>query len=137
MAAAAALVAAATVVGLREVLGFRHTAKLKGHADILADSLLDRLQFALGIKKVAGNLVFEKRITGGLELTDLRGTELDAGMLLVMKLLTSLVDALILKARGIVIEEPLDLSLELLETGLGHDLGAEFFGLRDHRRVIC
>ncbi|OYV03962.1 MAG: hypothetical protein CFE26_19400, partial [Verrucomicrobiales bacterium VVV1] len=65
------------------------------------------------------------------------GTELHTGVLLVVKLLTALVNALILKARGIVIEEPLDLALEFLETRLTHDLGAEFLGLRDHRRVIC
>ena len=49
-----------------------------------------------------------KRVAGAFELADLRGTQLDAGVLLVMQLLAALVDALILEAGGVVAQEALD-----------------------------
>ncbi len=139
MAAATALATAtaAAVFGFGEVLGLRHATEFEGHADILADRLLDGFQFALGVEEIGRDLILEQGIARGLELADLGGTQLHTGVLLVVKFFTALMDALILETGGIVIEEPLDLALEFLETWLTHDLGAEFLGLGDHRRVIC
>jgi hypothetical protein len=135
-AAATAVTTAATAVRFGEIIRGRHAAELKGHADVFADDLLNHFQFALGFEETTGDFVFEKRVAGGFELADFRGTEFNASMLLVVKLFTPLMNALVLKARGIVIEETLDRFLQLLETGLGHDLGAQLLGLRHQSGII-
>jgi hypothetical protein len=134
--AATAVTAAATAVRFGEVIRGRHAAELKGHADVFADDLLDHFQFALGFEETTGDFVFEQGIAGRFELADFRGTEFHTGVLLVVKLFTALVNALVLKARRIVIEETLDRFLQLLETGLGHDLGAQLLGLRHQSGII-
>ena len=67
----------------------------------------------LGGEKLAGDLVFKKRLARGFELADLRGTELDAGVLLLVQFLAALMHALVLKAGGIVAQETFDVALKL------------------------
>ena len=129
-AASAAATAAAT--GLGDIFSGRNAAKFDGRTDILADLGLDLLQLTLGFKEIAGDLVREKRITGGLEFLDLGLAQLNAGTLLVGQFITALMHALVLKTGGIIGEEPLDLGLVRTERRIRDDLGAEFLGLRDN-----
>ena len=109
--AATGTTAAAALVD--ELFRGRNPSELDGAADILADFLLERLQFALGGEEITGDFIFKKRVAGTLELADFRRTQLHAGVLLVMQLLTTLMDALVLEAGGVVVQETLDVRLEL------------------------
>jgi hypothetical protein len=135
-AAATAVATAATAVRFGEIIRGRHATKFEGHADVFANDLLDHFQFTLGFEETTGDFVFEQSVAGGFELADFRGAEFHTGVLLVVKLFAALVNALVLKTRGIVIEETLDRFLQLLETGLGHDLGAQLLGLRHQSGII-
>ena len=79
-------------------------------------------ELALGLDEVGGDFVGEERLAGGLELADFLSSELNAGVLLVVKFLAALVHALILEACGIVIQEALDLVLQLQVGGIADDL---------------
>lgn len=135
-AAAAAAVTAAAAAGLHEILGAWHPAILDGRADVFADLLLEPFQFALGGEEITGDLVLEKGIAGTFKFADFRSTQLDAGVLLLVKFLAALMDALILEAGGIVVEETLDVGLELEKCGILGDLGAKFLGFGDHGGVF-
>ena len=79
-------------------------------------------ELALGLDEVGGDFVGEERLAGGLELADFLGSELDAGVLLLVELFAALVHALVLEAGGIVIEELLDLFLQLEVDRVADDL---------------
>jgi hypothetical protein len=112
-ATAAATAATATTAGLREILGRRYPTEFKGHADILADLFLKRLEFLLCGKEIAGHFVVKKSLASGFKLADFRRAQLDAGMLFLVQFLTALVDALILKAGTVIVEEALHALLKL------------------------
>lgn len=120
--------ASATVVilGIFDFLVSRHAAKLKGHADVAGDVLLHCFKRALGIHKICGHFVLKKCVAGILKALDFRGTELNSGVLLVMKLLAFFVDGLILQLRRRIGEEALYCRLELDKFLVGGDLCTEF-----------
>ena len=133
---AAATTAAAAAAGLGDVFGSWHMAEFKSHADVFADLLLQALKFLLGGKEVAGHLVFKKSLACGFELADFSSTEFHAGVLLVVKFLTALVDALVLKAGGIVAQKAFDALLQLEKMRVAGDLGAQFPGFHDDSGIF-
>ncbi len=135
--AAATTATASTAAGLGDVVCGGDAAEFEGHADVFSDFLLEALQLLLGGEKFAGDVVFEESLAGGLELADFRGSEFHAGVLLVMQFLAALVDALILKPRGIIVEEALHTLLELQKRRVAGDLGAQFLGFHDDGGFFC
>lgn len=126
--AATSATAATAATGFGEFLGGRAPAEFEGHADVFGDFLLEFFKLLAGGEEFTGDLVVEQGFAGGLELADFGGTELDSGVLFLMQLLAPLVDALVLEARAIVVEETLDAFLETEERGIAGDLGAQFTG---------
>lgn len=110
-AAATGTTAAASLID--KVFRGRNASELDGAADILADFLLESLQFALRREEITGDFIFKKRVAGTLKLADFRCTQLHAGVLLVVQFLAPLMDALVLKAGGVVVQETLDVRLKL------------------------
>jgi hypothetical protein len=124
----AATTATTAASGLGEFIGRGHSAQFKSHADVFSDLLLEFLQLFAGDEKVTSDLIVEKRFTRRLKLADLGSAKLDAGVLLVMQLFAALMDALILKARRVIVEEAFDVFLELEKHRIAGDVGAEFTG---------
>lgn len=97
----------------------------------MVDFFLEVFELALGGEEVAGDFVFKEGVASAFKLADLGGTELDAGVLLVVEFFTTFVDALVLEAGRVVIEEAFDIGLECDEGCVCGDGGAEFFGFDD------
>ena len=114
--------------GLGEILGARHPAELQRQTHVFADFLLEHFQLLLGREEFAGDLVFKQCLARGLELADFRRAKLDTGVLLLVKLLAALVHALVLKARGVVVQEALHALLKPEKRGIAGDLGAQLAG---------
>lgn len=133
--AATATTAAATTTatGVGNFLLSRHATQFEGQADILADLLLQAFKGLLGGHEIAGNVIVKQRITGGFEFLDLRGTQLNTSVLLVMQLLAALMNALVLEAGSIIVEEKLNLFLKLDEGRIAGDLRTELAGFFDDR----
>ena len=131
MAAAAATVAASAAFGLGDVLVGRHVAKLERERDKFADFPLEGFEFALGIHEIDGHRVVEKLVASTFEVTDLAGTQLDAGVLLLVKRLAALVNRLVLEFRGFVGEKPLNGFLKFSNSFVGGDFRAKFAGFLD------
>jgi len=129
-ATAAATTTAST--GVLDIVLRGNTTKFDGRAHVFGDFTLELLQFALGFEEVAGDLVGEEGVAGSFKLGDFRLAQFDPGALFVGEFVTTLMDALILKAGCVVGEEPLDLGLVLEERSIRDDLGAKFFGFRDN-----
>jgi hypothetical protein len=134
--AAAATTAASAATGLGDVFSSGHMAEFEGHADVFADLFLQALEFLLGREEIASHLVFKQGLASRLELTDFGGTEFHACMLLVVKFLAALVDALILKPGGVVAQEAFDVLLELQKMRIAGDLGAQFPGFHDDSGIF-
>lgn len=136
--AAATTTAAATAATafVSDIFGGRHAAQLDGGADVLADLLLEGFEFALGGEEVAGDFVFKEGVAGAFELADFGSTQLDAGVLFVVKLFAALMHALILEAGFVVGDEALDVGFELEVGRITGDQGAEFLGFYDHGSVF-
>ncbi len=126
----------ATAAGFHQIFSTRHLAVLNRAADILADQLLQAFQLTLCGHEFSGDLIVEKRVTRRFKLTDLSGTQLDAGVLLMVQCLAAFVNALILELRFIIAEKAFHIRLELLECRILCDRGAKFFGLRNHGGIL-
>ncbi|MEY4243939.1 MAG: hypothetical protein RLZZ245_1524 [Verrucomicrobiota bacterium] len=111
--ATAATAAAASATRGSKIIRRRHTPKLNGCSNILADLFLQGLQLTLRRHEITCNFIFKQGIPRILKITDFRSTQLNPSMLLVMKLFTTLVDALVLQAGGIVAQKALNLRLKL------------------------
>ena len=103
-------------------------AHLEGQADVLANHILKALQLLLGTEKGSNHHVFEKCLASGLEFADLGLGELHARGLLLMQLFTSLMNALILELRSVVVEKLFNFTLKGLEVIIFHDAFAEIAG---------
>lgn len=96
-----------------KIIRRRHTPELNGCSNILADLFLQSLQLTLRRHEITCNFILKQGIPRILKITDFRRTQLNPSMLLVMKLFTTLVDALVLQAGGIVAQKALNLRLKL------------------------
>lgn len=135
MSAAAATTPAATAAtatrGGKVIVG-GHTAEFQRQADVLANFFAKLLELLLGGEEVTGDLVFEQGVAGRFEFLDFGRAELKSGMLFLVQFLTTLVHALVLQTRGIVVEETLDGGLKCGDLGVGGKALAKRAGLDHH-----
>ena len=131
--ATAATTTATTATGVGDFFFSRHATQFEGQADVFADLFLQAFERLLGRHEIARDLVVEQRVAGGLEFLDLLVAQLDTGVLLVMQLLAALMNALVLKAGSIIVEEKLNLFLKHDEGRIAGDLGTELAGFFDDR----
>ena len=116
------------MLGFGDFVIGRGTTEFEGHADVLADFLLDAFERALGFHEADGDRVVEQGISGIFELLDFSRAEFDTCVLFVMKLFAFFVDGFVLQFGGVVGEKFLHIGLELFEFRIVGDLVAEFFG---------
>jgi hypothetical protein len=135
-AAAISSAATAATAFVSHILGGRYATELDGGTDVFADLLLKGFQFPLGGEEIAGDFVFKERVASAFKFADFGGTQLDAGVLFVVKLFTALVDALVLEAGLVVGDEALNVGFELEVGRITGDQGAEFLGFNDHGSVF-
>lgn len=109
MRAAAATATAATPLTLGEVGVGRHAPELDRQTDPAVDVASHFFELLLGGDEAARHVVLKERLAGKLEFTDLLSAKFHARVLLVVQLLPALVHALVLGARGIIVQKPLDL----------------------------
>jgi hypothetical protein len=111
--AAAATPAATAATRVSKVLSGWNPAQLDGGPDVFADFLLEHLKLTLSGEEITGYFIFKQRIAGAFKLANFRSSKFDSSVLLVMEFLTSLMDALVLQAGGIVAQKALDVCLKL------------------------
>lgn len=119
-----------------DFFGAWHVAEFQGHADVFADFLLNHLQFLLCGEEVAGDFIIKQSFAGGFKFADFSRAEFNACVLFLMQFLTPFVDALVLKAGGIVVEETFDACLEFEKRGVICDVSAKFPGFFNQGGVL-
>lgn len=123
--------AASAAIELGEILGRGDASEFQGEGNVFADLPLQGFEFLLGLEKFPSHLVVEQCIARGFEIADFRSPEFDAGVLFLMEVLAAFVDALILEAGGIVIEESFDALLELQKHRVLGNMGTELTGFQN------
>ncbi len=135
-ATAAATTTATTAAGVGNIIRSGNPAEFQRHAHIFAYLLLQKLQLLLGREKLTRDRIVKKRLTRCFKFTNLRGTQLNAGVLLLMQLLAALMHTLVLQSRCIIAQKTLNVLLELQKRWIAGNVGTQLTGFYDDGRVF-
>lgn len=125
MIVATAAVAAGTFF---QIGGHGNAAEFDGLADVLLDEVLERVHFLLGIEEAGGDGILEQGVAVFFKRGDFRRSQRLAAVLLFLKGLALVHEALIGAARGGVGQEGVNAPLDAAGFEVFEDGFAEFAG---------